>query len=161
MEMKVLDGTDRGVVIGVAATLIATGLIYVGSSAIMGKWSADKNAEQLKIHAREVQTIKSVLMAMLLEEDLGSTGLARELVGDPGFLRGVESYRAGEYEDAAQEWVTAASRGDAASRHALEVSMPRLREELDDVDLRQMTDRLDRVIRELDRLDETGPDDGE
>ncbi len=99
------------------------GVIY----AVTTSW---KNEEQLTVVGSDIKSIKKSVIALLLEEKPDKSSIAKELVSDAKVLKGVESFKAGNFENAYSIWEASALKGNRDSVYAIAVANESLKQKL-------------------------------
>lgn len=108
--------------------VLLAGVLYAATTA----W---KNEEKLLVVGEDVKSIKRSLLALVLDAEPDKSSIAKELVSDATLLKGVESFKAGEFRQAYEEWEAAARKGDRDSVYAIAVANDALRLKLERTDL--------------------------
>ncbi|MDN3555525.1 hypothetical protein [Halomonas maura] len=103
--------------------LLLGGVLYAATTA----W---KNKSRLTIVGEDVKSIKRSMISLLLEDDPGKSGIAKDLVGSTQFLKGIESFKAEAFEAAYHNWEMAAEVGDRDAVYAIAVANESLREKI-------------------------------
>lgn len=108
---------------------LIVGVLFVGVFyAVTTSW---KNEERLAVVGSDIKSIKKSMIAILLEKKPDKYSIAKELVSDTNLLKGVESFKAGNYENAYSIWRASALKGNRDSVYAIAVANESLRQKLD------------------------------
>lgn len=89
-----------------------------------------KNDERLSVVGSDIKSIKKSMISILLDEKPDKSDIAKELISDSGFIKGVEKYKAGNYENAYAIWEDAAEKGNRDSVYAIVVANESLKDKL-------------------------------
>lgn len=109
---------------------LIVGVLFAGVYyAVTTSW---KNEERLAVVGSDIKSIKKSIISLLLEDKPNKSSIAKELVSDAKLLKGVESFKAGNYEDAYAVWRASALKGDRDSVYAIAVANDSLKQKLDD-----------------------------
>src|SRR3990167_759836 len=103
--------------------ILLVGVLY----AVTTSW---KNEERLTLVGSDIKGIKRSMVALLLEDKPNRSSIVKDLVSDAGFLKGVESFKAGDYENAYSIWESAALNGNRDSVYAIAVANDSLTQKL-------------------------------
>lgn len=104
------------------------GVLFVGVFyAVTTSW---KNDERLTVIGSDIKSIKKSMISILLEEKPNKPLIAKDLISDATFLKGVESFKAGNYENAYSMWEISALKGNRDSIYAMAVANQTLNERL-------------------------------
>ena len=107
---------------------LIVGVLFVGVLyAVTTSW---KNDERLTVIGSDIKSIKKSMISLLLEEKPNKPLIAKDLVSDATFLRGVESFKAGNYENAYSMWEVSALKGNRDSIYAIAIANNALNEKL-------------------------------
>lgn len=110
------------------ACILLGGVYY----AVTTSW---KNEERLTAVGNDIKSIKKSIIALLLEDKPDKSSIAKELVSDAKMLKGVESFKAGNYENAYSIWKASASKGNRDSVYAIAVANESLNQKLNNQSL--------------------------
>lgn len=112
---------------------LIVGVLFVGVLyAVTTSW---KNNERLTVVGSDIKSIKKSMVSLLLDEKPDKPSIAKDLVSDTNFLKGVESYKAGKYKNAYSMWEASASQGNRDSVYAIAVANDSLKEKLQSTSL--------------------------
>lgn len=103
--------------------LLLGGVSYAATTA----W---KNETALTRFGEDVKSIKRSMIDLLLDDNPDKTDIAKKLLGSAQVLQGVQSFNAGNFEAAYQNWEIAAEAGDQDAVYAIRVAKESLREQL-------------------------------
>ena len=94
-----------------------------------------KNDERLTAIGSDIKSIKKSMVALLLDEKPDKSSIAKDLISDAKFLKGVESFKAGNYENAYSIWQASALKGNRDSIYAIAVATESLKQKLNNKSL--------------------------
>jgi len=118
---------DKGIEFIVVVILIG-GVAYSSTTA----W---KNEEKLGAVGEDIRSIKKSMISLLLDEKPNKSTIAKELISDTSFLKGIDSFKSGEYKVAYKIWENAAQKGNRDAVYAIAVANEALEGKLSESNL--------------------------
>lgn len=99
----------------IIVVILFGGLFYAASTA----W---KNEEKLITVGEDVKSIKRSMISLLLEEKPNKSSIAKDLVSDADFIKGIKNFKNGKFQNAYTAWKASALNGNRDSVYAIAVA---------------------------------------
>jgi hypothetical protein len=128
--------------------LLFGGVFYAATTA----W---RNEEKLTVVGDDVKSIKTSMISLLLDEKPDKSSIAKDLVSDTRFLKGIENFKSGDIKNAYAVWKASALDGNRDSVYAIAVANDALRIKLHKAGVSEAEKgRLSNILKSAPRIEE-------
>ena len=125
----------------VVVVLLFGGVLYSATTA----W---KNESNIAIVGEDVKSIKRSMISLLLDEEPDKSSIAKDLVSDAKFLKGIESFKSGDFKNAYAAWESSALKGNRDSVYAIAVANDALKIKLMKEELPEIErERISKILK--------------
>lgn len=107
--------------------------------AVTMSWRSDQKlaaqSEQLDAIRNDLAEVKKSFIAFLLDPETKKSDIVKGLVSDANTLKGIDQFRAGQFSDAYEVWLSSAERGSRESAYAIAAANATLTAHANDAEL--------------------------